>query len=112
MPIADIVVPAQILEAIMMICFGASWPMAIYKTVRTRSVGGKSLTFLILILIGYLSGIAAKIVLAAFANSWPNWVTILYALNAAMVAVEIMLYRKYCSRPASASIGESLSTRA
>ena len=90
----------------MLICFGASWPVAIYKTLRTRRTEGKSLLFLLLILMGYLAGITAKFIIAAQSNAWPNCVTILYALNAIMVAVEIFLYRKYRPRPDNANLSE------
>ena len=36
----------SIFEAIMLICFGASWPAAVYKTYTTKNVEGKSLLFL------------------------------------------------------------------
>ena len=83
----------------MLICFGVSWPVAIYKTLRTRRTEGKSLLFLVLILVGYLAGIAAKFILAAQYGAWPGWVTWLYALNAVMVVVEIHLYLKFHIRP-------------
>ena len=73
-------------EATMLICFGASWPISILKTLRVRTVKGKSLFFLLLILLGYISGIVAKCLTA-----W-DWVTWLYILNALMVMVDIGLY--------------------
>lgn len=45
----------------MLICFGSSWPLAVAKTSRTKVVLGKSPVFLILIFIGYLSGIFYKL---------------------------------------------------
>ena len=62
------ILSAQLFEALMMICFGVSWPVAIYKTVRTKRTEGKSFLFLLLILAGYLAGIAAKFVIAAQSN--------------------------------------------
>jgi hypothetical protein len=85
----------QIFEAVMLVCFGASWPVAILKTWRTRRVDGKSLLFLVLILVGYLAGISAKMLYAAGRDEGPQWVTWLYALNAAMVSVEIGLYVRF-----------------
>lgn len=52
---------ASIFEAIMMITFGASWPFAILKTLRSKSAAGKSLLFMTLILTGYLAGMLFKI---------------------------------------------------
>ena len=83
----------------MMICFGVSWPVAILKTLRTRRTEGKSLLFLLLILVGYLAGITAKFIIAAQSHDWPNWVTLLYAANAALVVVDIFLFLKYRPHP-------------
>ena len=33
----------SIFEAVMIFCFGVSWPFSIYKSYRTKSVKGKSL---------------------------------------------------------------------
>ena len=40
-------------------------------------------------------GIAAKLIKAADRGEWPSWVTILYALNAMMVACAIVLYFRF-----------------
>lgn len=34
---------SDILEAAMLVCFGASWPFSILKAVRTRVVRGKGI---------------------------------------------------------------------
>jgi len=91
---------AQLFEACMLICFGLSWPAAILKTWRTRRTEGKSLLFLAFILVGYLSGIAAKFIRANADRQAVELVTILYALNACFVAVEIALYLRFRPRPA------------
>ena len=95
MPATALTFLAQTFEAAMLICFGASWPLAILKTLRTRRTEGKSLAFLVMIFAGYLAGMTAKCVRAATAGAWPEWVTALYALNGAMVVVEIGLYLKF-----------------
>jgi hypothetical protein len=97
---------AQWFEALMMICFGVSWPVAICKTLRTRRTEGKSLLFLLLILLGYLAGIAAKFIVASQSHAWPRWVTLLYAANAILVAVEIFLYQKFRPRPDNPDLSE------
>ena len=68
----------DIFEAIMMVCFGASWPVSI----------GKSVIFLWLVEIGYISGIIYKL-------AHPDWVIALYCLNAAMVGTDLFLVMKY-----------------
>lgn len=51
----------SIFEAGMIFCFGASWPFALYKTFKTKLAGGKSRTFYVLVLLGYICGILHKI---------------------------------------------------
>lgn len=76
----------SIFEAIMLICFGLSWPMNIYKSYRTRSTVGKSLSFLLIIEVGYICGMLNK-VLVRF-----DWVFFLYILNFCMVGADVVLY--------------------
>jgi len=85
--------PAQIFEALMLVSFGVSWPVAIAKTLRAQKVHGKSLGFLYLVLVGYICGIIAKLIAAK--GGWPNWVTPFYALNGLFVVTEIVLYYRY-----------------
>lgn len=73
----------------MLLCFGAAWPFSIYKSWKYRNVQGKSIIFMVIVLIGYLSGIFHKI----FYNY--DTVVYLYMLNGLMVIVDIALYLKY-----------------
>lgn len=82
----------SILEAIMMVCFGLSWPLSIYRTYKVKNPVGKSTAFLWLIIIGYLAGILNKI----FGKM--DWVIWLYALNALMVASDLFLVCLYRAR--------------
>ncbi|HEG44581.1 MAG TPA: hypothetical protein ENH94_11085 [Phycisphaerales bacterium] len=75
-------------EALMLICFGAAWPVSIYRSYKSRVTSGKSIGFLIIIEVGYLSGIAYKV------SSNLDHVVWLYVLNAVMVLVDIGLYRR------------------
>jgi hypothetical protein len=79
----------SLFEAIMLICFGSAWPFAIYKTYRTKTVDGKSIYFLIILLCGYMSGIIHKFLYSQ------DLVIILYCLNFLMVGIETILYVKY-----------------
>lgn len=79
----------SIFEMIMLICFGASWPLSIAKALRTKMVEGKSPLFMTVIGIGYLSGIVHKFFYAF------DWVTLLYAVNFIMVTVDLALYFRY-----------------
>lgn len=79
----------SIFEAGMMICFGASWPIAAYKTFKAKSVDGKSLRFSFLILLGYVFGIIHKVLYS------PDLVIILYILNMLFLLIDIALHVKY-----------------
>ena len=76
-------------EAIMLICFGLSWPVSIAKSLRTKVVTGKSPLFMIILIIGYASGLIHK-----FFYSF-DWITFLYVLNLIMVSIDLFLYYKY-----------------
>ena len=76
----------SIFEAMMLVCFGLSWPMNILKSWRTRSAVGKSLAFLLIIEVGYICGMLNK-VLVKF-----DWVFFLYLLNFCMVGTDVILY--------------------
>lgn len=79
----------SIFEAGMMVCFGASWPIAAYKTFKAKSVDGKSLRFSSLILLGYVFGIIHKILYS------PDLVIVLYILNMLFLLLDIGLHIKY-----------------
>jgi len=76
----------SIFEAIMLLCFGAAWPVSIAKSYRSRSTGGKSLAFSLILIVGYISGIVNKIV------NKPDFVTWLYVLNLVMVSIDAGLW--------------------
>ena len=51
---------SELLEIIMIVSFGASWPLNVIKSYKARTTKGKSLAFLCLIFFGYIAGIASK----------------------------------------------------
>ena len=85
---------AELLEIVMIVSFGASWPLNVIKSYRARTAKGKSLPFLLLIFFGYIAGIASKLVndayMAAFAEKW--YVLFFYVLTLIMVGVDLLLY--------------------
>ena len=85
---------AEILEIIMILSFGASWPMNVIKSYKARTAKGKSLAFMLLIFFGYIAGIASKFVnetyMANFSSKW--YVLFFYFLNIFMVGIDIILY--------------------
>ncbi|MDR2426643.1 MAG: hypothetical protein LBD46_05640 [Endomicrobium sp.] len=76
----------SIFEAVMMLCFGSAWPFSIYKSYISRSNKGKSIWFLIIVIVGYLSGILYKI-LYNF-----DYVVAFYIFNLLLVAADSALY--------------------
>ena len=85
---------SEILEIIMIVSFGASWPMNVMKSYKARTAKGKSLGFLCLIEFGYIAGIASKLMndayMAQFASKW--YVLFFYVLNFLMVGTDLCLY--------------------
>lgn len=85
---------AEILEIIMVVSFGASWPMNVMKSYKARTTKGKSLGFLCLIFFGYIAGISSKLVntvyMAEFGSKW--YVLFFYVLNLIMVGIDLCLY--------------------
>ena len=70
----------------MLLCFGASWPFNIIKSYRSHTAGGKSIGFELLIMVGYLCGIAGKLI-----THNVNFVLCVYILDLAMVAADFTL---------------------
>ncbi|MBR3954211.1 MAG: hypothetical protein IKJ63_01910 [Clostridia bacterium] len=81
----------EIFEAAMVICFGASWPLNLYKSVKSRTAKGKSLLFEILIAIGYVCGIVGKIYSYAVLDMPVTYPFVFYILNLVMVTADIVL---------------------
>lgn len=86
----------EILEVVMIVSFGASWPLNVIKSYKARSTKGKSLAFLCLIVFGYIAGILSKLLneayMAAFAQKW--YVLFFYVLNLIMVGADLCLYAR------------------
>ena len=85
---------AEILEVIMVVSFGASWPLNVMKSYKARTTKGKSISFLLLILFGYVAGITSKLInpayMESFAEKW--YVLFFYVLNFIMVSVDVAMY--------------------
>ncbi len=78
----------SLFEVLMLLCFGAAWPFSIYKSIKSKSNSGKSIIFLFVVMIGYLSGIFHKLFYSY------DLVIYLYALNFIMVSVDAFLWFK------------------
>ena len=71
----------------MVISFGISWPISIGKSITSKTARGKSLIFMVFILIGYIFGIAAKLMADQI-----TYVLVFYVVNFVMVSCDILLY--------------------
>ena len=95
----------DMLEAVMLICFGLSWPINLLKNYRARTAKSMSLEFILLIIIGYVAGIAAKIY-----SYNVNYVLAVYFVNLLIVCGNLVVYfinRRYDRLNESESVSEN-----
>ena len=76
----------SVFELGMLICFGVSWPINVLKSYRMKTAKGKSLPFLIAIVVGYLLGITHKLLYSR------DIVLAMYIINLCMVSADLVLY--------------------
>lgn len=86
---------AEILEFAMLFAFGFSWPFAIMRTYRAKRVDGKSPQFMVIVIVGYLCGIAAHLV-----EGTKLWLVAVYLVDIALVSTDLALYFHYLKRNA------------
>lgn len=77
----------SVLETVMLICFGFSWPLNVIKAYKARTAKGTSLPFILLIITGYIAGISAKIITHQI-----NYVLVAYIVNLAIVSLNLIVY--------------------
>jgi hypothetical protein len=86
---------SDLLEAMMILCFGLSWPISIYRSYVSRTARGKSLFFEVFLWVGYILGISRK-VLQYMAGSDLNFLFYLgwffYLLNIVEISIDMLLY--------------------
>ena len=86
----------DLLETLMILCFGLSWPISIRKSWISRTAKGKSLFFEFFIWIGYIFGIIRKFMLLAAAAEPLDWLFYLgwafYFLNFIEISIDMALY--------------------
>ena len=71
----------------MMVTFGISWPINAIKAWQAGTAAGTSWMFIALITLGYVFGIAAKIISGNI-----NWVLIVYLLNVVALAFNWIIF--------------------
>lgn len=77
-----------IFETVMLICFGISWPISLIKHYKSKTTKGMSVTFILLIIVGYISGITAKLI----SNTFSGLVAAVYILNLTMVSLDLAVF--------------------
>ena len=78
-----------IFEALMLVCFGIAWPFSIYRLLKTKKSHGKSVSFLVVLMVGYVFGILFEV----FGNL--DAVILLYVANMLMVSFDLFLTLRY-----------------
>lgn len=78
---------SEILETIMLICFGLSWPMSVVRNIRAKTAKSMSLGFILLIICGYAAGISAKICTHNY-----SYVLAVYIFNLLAVTANLIVY--------------------
>ena len=83
---------AEILETVMLVCFGCSWPISLIKNYKAKTAKATSPLFIILILTGYIAGIASKFVAGKIYNTKEIFVLAVYFINFVFVSANLILY--------------------
>ncbi|MCD8322647.1 MAG: hypothetical protein LUC89_07180 [Oscillospiraceae bacterium] len=89
---------ASLMEMMMVICFGISWPLNIIKAWKARTAKSTSLPFYLLIWAGYIFAIIGKVALIVYNAPQPWYETVrwyvmfFYVLNTLMVSGGIVIY--------------------
>ena len=85
---------SEILEIIMIVCFGVSWPLNLRKNLKSKTAKGISLWFYLMIFFGYIAGIISKFLnesyMANFSSKW--YVLVFYFINLFVVGLNIIVY--------------------
>ena len=76
----------QIFETCMLICFGLSWPFNISKSLKAKTAKGKSMLFEVIVIVGYLMGLAGK-----FVGGNVTYVAVVYVIDILMVSTDLIL---------------------
>ena len=75
-------------EILMLLCFASAWPFSLHKSWTSRTNGGKSLLYMVVVACGYLFGATHKTL------NDHDWVVYLYIFGAVMVICDMALYNR------------------
>jgi len=76
----------SIFETLMILSFGAAWPVSIIKSWKAKTTKGKSLFFLFIVEFGYIAGITHKILYSR------DIVIVFYLINFFIIMLDILIY--------------------
>lgn len=85
----------NLLEALMILCFGLSWPISIRKSYISRTAKGKSLFFEVFIWVGYIFGIIRKFlqIKQGQDSGWLFYLALIfYFINMICITIDMLLY--------------------
>lgn len=88
----------SVMETLMVICFGISWPINIIKAWKSKTAKGSSVLFYFFIWIGYIFAMVGKMamIIGNSPNPWYEtvkwYVMFFYVLNIIMVSAGIIIY--------------------
>ena len=77
----------NVLETMMLLCFGFSWPISVVNNYRSATTRGMSLPFILLIIFGYICGITAKLI-----SHNISYVLAVYIFNLLAVSANLLVY--------------------
>ena len=84
---------SEILEIVMILSFGISWPINLRKNIKSKTTKGISLWFYLMIFFGYIAGIISKFLneayMASFSTKW--YVLMFYFINLIVVGLNIIV---------------------
>lgn len=89
---------ASVMEMMMVVLFGLSWPLNIVKAWKAKSAKGTSVLFYAFIWLGYIFALAGKFALIKHNAPAPWYETVhwyvmfFYFVNIAMVSLGILIY--------------------
>ncbi len=78
----------DLLEALMIICFGLSWPLSVYRSYKSRTTKGKSLFFEVFVCVGYGFGITRKVL--QLTGAAPGGLNFLFYLGGAFYVINLL----------------------
>lgn len=78
---------SEFFELLFIVGFALAWPSSIYKSIKSKTAKGKSLTFLLVVLFSYLCGIISKLTADHI-----TFIIYFYAFNTLLVLTDTILY--------------------